>query len=92
MSYSVSYTGRFKKSLKRCIRRGLDVAEFEKVISLLIEKGSLPEIYKPHKLVGDYAECWECHIQPDWLLVWKQNNVELTLLLIDTGTHSDLFG
>ena len=47
---------------------------------------------KPHKLSGDYVGCWECHIKPDWLLVWEQNDTELVLLMTNTGTHSDIFG
>ena len=67
----------------------------ETVIKTLAEKGTLSEIYLPHPLKG-YKEkaneiVMECHIQPDWLLVWLQNNNEFTLLLADTGTHSDLF-
>ncbi len=48
--------------------------------------------YKPHKLNSRFNFAWECHIEPDWLLVWEQDDNELTLLLIDTGTHSDIFG
>ena len=55
------------------------------------EKGSLPEKYLPHKLQGKYKGCWECHITPDWLMIWKQFDKELQLILVDTGTHSDLF-
>ena len=51
----------------------------------------LPPKYRPHKLSGNYSNCWECHIKEDWLLVWLQNDNELTLLFINTGTHSDLF-
>ena len=47
---------------------------------------------KPHKLSGDYVGCWECHIKPDWLLVWEQNDTELVLHMTNTGTHSDIFG
>ena len=47
---------------------------------------------KPHKLSGDYVGCWECHIKPDWLLVWEQNDTELVLLMTNTGPHSDIFG
>ena len=64
---------------------------FKEVVNLLMADGKLPLRYKPHKLKGLYAGKWECHISPDWLLVWDQNDTELTLLLIDTGTHSDLF-
>lgn len=92
MSYTIFTSKKFEKSFKRCIRRGLDRAKFENALSILRENGSLPRSYRPHKLSGIYDGCWECHIQPDWLLVWAQNDTELTLLLIDTGSHSDLFG
>lgn len=46
---------------------------------------------KPHKFTESYADVWVCHIRPDWLLLWQQNDKELVLLLVDTGTHSDLF-
>ena len=55
---------------------------FKEVIRLLMANGSLPSKYRPHKLKGKYAGKWECHICPDWLLVWDQNDTELTLLLI----------
>ncbi len=90
--YEVVYTGQFKKSLKRCVRRGLDITEFTTVLDILQEKGSLPSVYLPHKLQGKYKGCWECHINPDWLMVWKQNDQLLELILVDTGSHSDLFG
>ena len=89
--YSVIYTGQFKKSLKKCVKRGLDLKVFTDTLDLLQEKGMLPQEYKPHKLVGEYAGCWECHMQPDWLLIWRQNDLELELILVDTGSHSDLF-
>lgn len=63
----------------------------QKVVSLLAETGTLPAKYRPHKLSGNYDNCWECHIKGDWLLIWLQNDNELTLLFINTGTHSDLF-
>lgn len=47
--------------------------------------------YRPHKLVNQKVETWECHIEPDWLMTWEQNDMELTLLFLQTGTHSDLF-
>lgn len=89
--YEINYTNTFKKSLKRMKKRGYDMALFEEVSQLLQENGSLPAIYSPHKLSGKLAGFWECHIQSDWLLIWKQDNEELLLLYTDTGTHSDLF-
>ena len=89
--YDVIYTGQFRKSLKLCVRRGLNIQEFTTVLDILQEKGSLPSEYRPHKLHGKYKGCWECHINPDWLLIWEQDDYQLRLILIDTGTHSDLF-
>jgi mRNA interferase YafQ len=60
-------------------------------IKLLEMSGELPMEYKPHKLFGNRNGQWECHIQPDWLMVWEQDDNQLTLLFIQTGTHSDLF-
>jgi len=93
--YLVDYTTKFKKSIGLCYRRGLDLKLLEIAIKILSQKGVLPESYLPHPLKGYKKKAnetiMECHIQPDWLLVWLQNNNELTLLLIDSGTHSDLF-
>jgi len=93
--YIVDYTTKFKKSVELCYRRNLDLRLLETVIKTLSEKGALPESYLPHPLKGYKKKAnetvMECHIQSDWLLVWLQNNNELTLLLTDTGTHSDLF-
>lgn len=72
-------------------KRGYPLELLQEVISILAEKGELPSKYKPHILSGNYAGIWECHIKSDWLLLWKQNNERLTLLFLETGTHSDLF-
>lgn len=90
--YKLKYTNQFKKSLKRCKKRGLDIDALSTVVTLLQATGTLPAKYKPHALISNYKGCMECHIEPDWLLIWKQNNDELLLLLVDTGTHSDIFG
>ena len=60
-------------------------------IRLLEADGQLPSTYHPHKLSGNYEGSWECHLKSDWLLVWEQNDFELTLLFTGTGTHSDIF-
>jgi mRNA interferase YafQ len=73
------------------MKRGLDVTLFERAARLLQEHGTLPAEYRPHKLSGKYADYWECHLQPDWLLIWSQDNDRFVLLFIDTGTHADLF-
>lgn len=90
--YSVKFTGSFKKDVKRCAKRGLDVSLITKAVDILLANGSLPAEYKPHKLVGTKGDnTWECHIQPDWLLIWQQFDKELIMLMISTGSHSDLF-
>jgi mRNA interferase YafQ len=93
--YLVDYTTKFKKSIDLCYRRGLDLELIETAVKILARKGILPESYLSHSLKGYKKKAneavMECHIQSDWLLVWLQNNNELTLLLADTGTHSDLF-
>ncbi len=89
--YKVLTSRRFEKELKLCKKRGLDMAAFETVLKLLRENGELPAQFRPHKLSGSFAGCWECHIKGDWLLIWEQNDYQLLLRLIHTGTHSDLF-
>lgn len=89
--YTITTTNRFDRSLKLCKKRNYDLGLLKNVIDILQNTGTLPPKYKPHKLSGNYKGCWECHIKPDWLLIWQQNDKELILLLLDTGTHSDLF-
>jgi len=89
--YSIDYSNRFKKDVKRCAKRGLDIMALHTAISLLSQTGTLPPEYKAHKLTGNYAGLWECHIKPDWLMVWNQNETAMKLLLLKTGSHSDLF-
>ena len=89
----VEFTGQFKKDYKLALKRGCDPAELQEVISLLIKEQPLPEKYKDHALTNskNYKDMRECHIEPDWLLVYKIYNEILTLRLIRTGSHSDLF-
>ena len=90
MKYNVVISNQFKKDFKRCIKRGLNMRLITDAMDLLAETGTLPFKYHPHKLSGDKQGIWECHIQPDWLMTWEQNNDQLTLLFLQTGTHSDL--
>ena len=89
--YSIRFTNRFKKDIKRCKKRGYNLFELEQAIDILQNRGKLPPKYKAHILAGQYAGLWECHLKPDWLMVWNQNDDTLTLLFMATGTHSDLF-
>ena len=91
MSYIIRYSSNFKKAYKRCKKRGLDMLLLKEVIRILSEEGKLPPTYHAHTLQGKYKDLWECHIQPDCLLVWEQNDKEFILYFLSTGTHSDLF-
>lgn len=88
---TIRYEASFKRDYKRTKRRGYDLYLMEEVIDLLIQQRPLPERYKDHGLIGDYAGCRECHITPDWLLVYQTSQDKLILILTRTGTHSDLF-
>ena len=92
MAYRLLTTKQFEKDLKRCKKRGLPMNKLKEVISELVTSGKLSACFKPHMLHGNRSGQWECHIQPNWLLIWEQNNSELTLLMLNTGTHADLFG
>ena len=88
---TIRYEKTFKKDFKRIIKRGYNIRLLEDVIEILASGQMLPEKYKDHNLTGNYYDCGECHITPDWLLIYKINNNELILYLTRTGTHSDLF-
>lgn len=90
--YNVVFSTKFKKSLKK-IQKNKNIDELLDVIDKLALKEELDPKYKNHKLIDDkhYKNCNECHINPDWLLIYQYNDNELLLLLINTGSHSDLF-
>ena len=81
----------FKKDLKLMKKRGLNEKLLSEVVNLLRQQVPLDAKYRDHALTGDYRGCRECHIQPDWLLIYKIDKENLVLLLIETGSHSDLF-
>ena len=91
MKYSIDFTNKFKKSLRKGVKRGLDPTLIEKAVEKLAKEGKLPPSYKSHKLHGNLEGIRECHITPDWLMLWEQNDEKLTLLFLNNGTHSDLF-
>lgn len=88
---TIRYETTFKKDFKRIIKRGYNIRLLEDVIEILASGQMLPKKYKDQNLTGNYSDCRECHITPDWLLIYKINNNELILYLTRTGTHSDLF-
>lgn len=87
----IDYTNLFKKDYKRIIKRGYNPKLFTEVVNMLANQQPLPTKYRDHALIGDYIGYRECHITPDWLLVYKIQDDKLILLLARTGTHSDLF-
>ncbi len=89
--YSVKPTTRFQKDLKRMQKRGYDISLLTDVIKTLAAGKQLPEKNKDHPLTGDLVGCRECHITPDWLLIYQIVDDELFLYLTRTGSHSDLF-
>lgn len=89
--YNIVASNRFKKDLKQIIKRGYNISLLEVVITLLSQGKPLPAKYKDHNLTGCFSNCRECHITPDWLLIYEISNKELLLYLTRTGTHSDLF-
>ena len=84
-------SNRFMKDLKLALKRGYDLNELSKVVNLLANRKTLPIKYKDHALSDDYSNFRECHIKPDWLLIYHIDDEELELFLLRTGTHSDLF-
>lgn len=84
-------TTQFNKDLKLIKKRWYNIKKLEKIVDRLLNQEVLEEKYRDHKLQGDYAGCRECHIEPDWLLIYYMENNVLTLTLSRTGTHSDLF-
>ena len=84
---------KFDRDYKRMLKRGISEKKFKKVISFLIFEKKLPAKYRDHALTDskDYKNMRECHIEPDWLLVYQIENDTLTLFLVRTGSHSDLF-
>lgn len=91
MMYEIRPSARFKRDMKLVKRRGYDQKLITEVIRVLASGGTLDEKHRDHSLRGDYAGFRECHITPDWLLIYQIKDKELLLLLSRTGTHSDLF-
>lgn len=91
LKYSVSFTAQFKRDYKLMKKRGMNLAILAEVIAALADGEALPEKNRDHELSGDWKGHRECHLQPDWLLIYRIENEVLVLTLTRTGTHSDLF-
>lgn len=85
----VTQRTQFRRDFKRQKRRGRDIEKLITVVGVLSKEGVLPRRLRPHKLSGDWGSVWECHVEPDWLLIYDVSDEEV--LLIRTGTHADLF-
>jgi len=84
------WSKQFSKDVKRAHRRHRKLDNLQYVLKTLQTESDLPRKYKPHPLKGEYAEFMECHIEPDWLLIWKPDSE--SIYLARTGSHADLFG
>ena len=89
--YNLRFTNRIQRNIKLMKKRGKDLEKLKTVLNLLQRGIELPAKYKDHALTGNYIGCRECHIEPDWLLVYEIINEEFIILLLTTGSHSDLF-
>lgn len=91
MILKVIWTSRFKKDYKLAMKRGLNIELMDDTIRMLASGRQLPDEYNDHNLIGDWRGFRECHIEPDWLLIYRIEKDVLVLTLSRTGTHSDLF-
>lgn len=89
MTLNIDYSKQFKKDLKKQKKRGKDLTNFSQVARMLANEKTLPSHHRNHKLNGNYRGHWECHIEPDWLLIYKKS--KNSLIFERTGSHSDLF-
>ena len=91
MSLQVQWTTQFKKDYQSAMKRGRNIAALDDTVRMIANKMPLPQKFRDHALTGSYKGFRECHIEPDWLLVYAVEKNVLTLTLFRTGTHSDLF-
>ncbi len=91
--YEIKYSSTFKKSLKKLSKQNKDLDKLFSVIEKLANKEKLESKYKNHTLINDkyYKNCSECHIEPDWLLIYRYEEKQLLLVMVNTGSHSNLF-
>lgn len=91
MRLNIVVSNQFKKDLKLASKRGFDIDKLKEVVDKLAEQSVLDKKYKDHNLLGEYKGFRECHIEPDWLLIYRIDKSEVELFLFRTGSHSDLF-
>lgn len=88
---NVRYAVQFKKDVKLAKERGKDLSKLKNVIEKLVNEETLPAEYRDHSLIGNWKSFRECHIEPDWLLIYRINSDEVELIAQRTGTHADLY-
>lgn len=91
MSLKVVLLNSFKRDLKRIKKRGYDIRLLESIVRMIASQETLPKKYSDHALTGNYVGFRECHVKPDWLLIYRIDNDDVVLVLSSTGTHSDVF-
>ncbi len=91
MKYEVKFTSQFKKDLKKAKKQGKDLSKLFEVVDILARGDALDPKYKDHRLIGNYKDARECHLEPDWLLVYRLIEPILILSLTRTGSHSEIF-
>ena len=89
MKFSLKSTKAFEKDMKRISKSGKDLQKLQKIVAAIANAEGLAAKHRPHKLSGNWAGAWECHVEPDWLLIWYQT--EDTIILERTGSHANLF-
>ncbi|GHV61561.1 RelE/StbE family addiction module toxin [Bacteroidia bacterium] len=91
--YKVKVTNQFKKDVVLASKSGLNLEVLQHAVEMLASDGGLPPEYKTHSLKGKgFANCLECHLQPNWLLIWMQDDKNLIIMCVSTGSHAYLFG
>jgi mRNA interferase YafQ len=90
--YDVEVTNQFKKDFILCESQNLNVDLICEAVKILATEGKLPTNYRPHKLSGNFSNVWECHIKSDWVMTWLQNDNDLILLFLSTGSHTYVLG
>ncbi len=93
INYTIQYTKKYSKSVRLLVKQGKDISKLINIVKMLANGEKLPDKYRDHKLNDNkvYKNCRECHIEPDWLLVYEIKEDYLILILVNTGSHSNLF-
>lgn len=91
MKYIIKPTNQFKKDYKKAQKQHKDLSILKNVVNMLANGEELPDKYRDHMIIGNYKGKHECHLEPDWLLIYEYLDDELILFLARTGSHSDLF-